>query len=381
MTANPLVLGRMGFELSTCSAGSETLLKKIIQRFGVNGRIGASRYGYELFVDLSENSSTGQFDMKNIYFRFLRQVNNSIMEDILEKESNGGLSEKDKRVISEELEKTSCSFQSKLAMFSAADVFKYFVIKSQYKMAVLSTIVSYGRDISMSHQCAIMVLGSPHNMFLFYEPYGMYNKYGFAYKEIFGKILGIFKNMEDFKSYGYATYHDYFGINKGIQNLMLDYGKAHEEDFLTRYNAIKQKLVESGVVDGGKWKYEGDDTDKTFAICTLMDYATDYPPVLRESAELYYEYSAKTCVSIFMAELTKLLMLVKSDNTRDSISQALNTWYEQFQDKTTSILLNKLDHLMRLLYDEKLKNKIYGVFENIENSPAEICEFLISEKS
>jgi len=380
MEVNPMILGRMGYEFSTCSAGSEVLLKKIIQKYGEDGNSGATRYGYEIFVDLKENASTQQFDVKDIYSRFLRQLNNSTLSDILEPESSGGLSAEDKNVILEGLVKTPCSANSRLALFSVADIFKCYLADNKYKSVVLSTIVSYGRNVNMSHQCGIMALGAPHNMFLFYEPYGMYNKYGFNYKDCFGSMFEIIGRMKTFESYKYATYHDYFGVPKGIQNLMLDFGASRQADFDPRYEAIKKKAIEKCGVSSGKWTYENDPLDKTFALCTLMDHAAHCPSILKESAELYYEYSAKTCVTIFLVETAKLMMLLKTHSDKDSISTALTSWYAQYQDKTPSAIMNKLDHLMRLLYDENTKKSIYEVFEDVTKTPSDICEFLISEK-
>jgi hypothetical protein len=377
MDTNPvLIKGRMGYEFSLCSAGSEILLKKIIQKFE-KSHSAAARFGYELFVHMKE-SDDKKFKIKDVEFQFLRQKNNNVMKEILEPEESGGVTQKEcEQITAGILEHLpGVSPTAGLALLSLADLFKYFLVnpKSKYKSVIVSTILSYGRDGNMLHQCGIMALKEPHNMFLFYEPYGLYSKYKSSYKECHKNLFSVLQKMDGFKHYKYSSYHDYFGLTKGIQGFMLDYGQGNFADFNTRYNAIKVKMGASSE----KWKYEGDTSDKTFPVCTLMDKASYKPTHVREAAQLYYEYSAKTCVSIFSVECARLMVYIEQNNTLSYIKSELASWYATFTGNPTSMLLDELDALLKVLYDSDTKNFIDETFSNLKNDPQDICQALTS---
>lgn len=379
MAINPVIYGRMGYEFSTCSAGSEILFKKIVQTFGESTQTGATRYGFEIFVDLNRESEV--FVLKNVYYRFLRQDNNPLLQNVIEPAPTG-LTQEEKDILTTSVDEIlpDGGDNTYLSMLSLADMFKVYLFGNKYKMVVLSTIMSYGRDITMSHQCGIMALGEPHNMFLFYEPYGMYNKYGASYKQCYVKLMSVFMKLPIFSKYKYSTYHDYFGLSKGIQKMMLEYGHVHEKEYLDRFRVLKKELVDDGSAPSGKWKYEGDKDDKTFSICDLMDYASGEPKFIAKSAALYFEYNAKTCVSIFLVETTKLLIFASNTNTKEYISSQLATWYKDFSDKAPSVLLTKLGILFEQLYPEDIKKEIFDAFANVKNDARDICKILVTPR-
>lgn len=379
MEANSMILGRIGYELSTCSRASEIIFKKIIQTMGEKNSIAATRYGFEINLYLKENDKTKKFDIQAIVSQFLRQTNNPMLDDILESGSRG-LSQKDKDNIKKEVdERCDGKSQTLRAVLSIADLFKFYLANpdSKYKSVIISTVIDYGRGDNMAHQCGIIALGEPHNVFLFYEPYGMYEKYSFKYDYCVTQFLSIFQIVDPFHKYTCETYHGYIGAKKGIQSFMLEYGAAHKEDFLKKYEIIKKKAVKSGLVPSGKWKYEGDDTDKTFSLCTLMNYTSYIPEILKESSELYAEYSAKTCVSIFLVEVFKILIIIEKNNTKEYLSQEIKKWYSNFEDKSPSVLMSKLEHIFSFLYGSA-KKEIYDLFSDINKNSYEICSILTS---
>jgi hypothetical protein len=379
MATESVIYGRMGYEFSTCSAGSEILFKKIIQTFGESSQTGATRYGFEIFVDL--NIEEEVFVLKNVYYQFLRQTNNYLLQNVIEPEPTG-LTQEEKDILTAAVDEIlpEGDESAYLSMLSLADMFKVYLADNKYKMVVLSTIMSYGRDITMSHQCGIIALGAPHNMFLFYEPYGMYEKYSKSYKQCYVKLMSVFMKLPIFSKYKYATYHDYFGLPKGIQKMMLEYGKEHEKEYLDRFKVLKKELVDDGSAPSGKWKYEEDKEDKTFSICDLMDYASTEPKFIAKSAALYFEYNAKTCVSIFLVETAKILILASKTNTKEYISSQLANWYRDFSDKASSVLLTKLGILFKHLYPEETKKEIFDAFANVENDARDICKILVTPR-
>jgi hypothetical protein len=377
MATDPVIYGRMGYEFSTCSAGSEILFKKIVQTFGESTQTGATRYGFEIFVDLNVESEV--FVLKNVYYQFLRQKNNSLLENVIEP-AHVGLTHEEKNILTTSVGEIlpNGGENAYLSMLSLADMFKLYLFDNKYKMVVLSTIMSYGRDITMSHQCGIMALGAPHNMFLFYEPYGMYKKYGASYKQCYVKLMSVFMKLPIFSKYKYSTYHDYFGLPKGIQKMMLEYGHKHEKEYLDRFKVLKKELVDDGSAPSGKWKYEDDKDDKTFSVCDLIDYASGEPKFIAKSAALYFEYNAKTCVSIFLVETAKLFILTSKKNTKEYLASQLAVWYQDFSDKAPSVLLTKLGILFKHLYPEEGRKEIFDAFANVENDASDICKILVT---
>jgi hypothetical protein len=377
MDTNPVIHGRMGYELSTCSAGSEVLFKKIVQTFGESTQTGATRYGFEIFVDLSIENEI--FTLKNVYYQFLRQTCNPFLKNVIESPPTG-LTEEEETILHSAVSEIlpNSNNNAYISILSLADMFKVYLLSNKYKMVVLSTIMSYGRDITMSHQCGIMALGAPHNMFLFYEPYGMYEKYDASYKPCYDKLMSVFIKLPIFSNYAYSTYHDYFGLPKGIQKMMLEYGVIHEKEYLEQFNVLKKELVEIGSVPSGKWKYEDNEVDKTFSVCNLMDYASTEPKFINKAAALYFKYNAKTCVSIFLVETAKLFIFAANKNTKKFISSGLATWYKEFSDNAPSVLLTKLGILIKFLYPEDIKREIFDTFANLNNNANDICKILTS---
>jgi hypothetical protein len=377
MDLNSIIYGRMGYEFSTCSAGSEILFKKIVQAFGEPTQTGATRYGFDIFIDL--NIDNNKFTLENVYYKFLRRDNNPILQYTLENAPIGlTIEEKDilNNSIYENLPDSNTDIY--IAMLSLADMFKVYLSSDKYKMVMLSTIISYGRDITMSHQCGILALGAPHNMFLFYEPYGMYEKYGLSYKSCLDKLMSVFMELPIFSKYKYSTYHDYFGLPKGIQKLMLEYGDANEKEYLEKFKIIKKELVDKGLAPIGKWQYEDNKNDKTFSVCNLMDYASSKPEFISKSAALYFKYNAKTCVSIFLVETAKLFIIASEKNTKENISYQLKSWYKDFNNNAPSVLLIKLGTLFEKLYPADIKKEIFDTFANVENNASDICKILVT---
>jgi hypothetical protein len=377
MSTDAVIYGRMGYEFSTCSAGSEILFKKIVQTFGESTQTGAARHGFAIFVDLNVESKV--FILKNVYYKFLRRTNNPLIQNVIGPATKG-LTQEEKDILAASVGKIlpNSGLNAYISIESLADMFKIYLFENKYKMVLVSTIMSYGINIMMSHQCGIIALGAPHNMFLFYEPYGMYKKYGVSYKQCYAKLMSVFIKLPIFSHYGYSTYHEYFGLPKGIQKMMLEYGDAHEKKYLDRFKILKKELVDNGSAPSGKWKYEDDKDDKTFSICTLMDYASGEPKFIARAATLYYEYNAKTCVSIFLVELSKLLIIASKINTKEYISTQLAEWYQDFSDKSPSVLLTKLGIVFKNLYSKHIQKKISDIFANLENDASDLCKKLVT---
>jgi hypothetical protein len=370
----------MGYELSTCFRGSGLVFKKLTQKFEAS-RICATRYGFDLKVQMQLSD---EFAISHISGEFAKDIG----LDILEPAESGGLNHAERAAIATGAHRVSKATEEAstmseepdaTAMLSVADLFKVFLAGPRpYKSVIVSTIVNYGVDASMSHQCALMALGPPYNVFLFYEPYGLYAKFGKSYKHCFRDILGIFTRLDNFRHYSVGMYHDYFMKgSQGIQGMMIDQARENRQVFAAEYNRIKRLMGATGT----PWKYENDEYDKTFEGSTLMEMASDHPEVIEAAAILYRNNSAKICVSIFLVESARLMhALSEVDQFGPAhVPNYMSRWYQNFSTRATAKLLTELSVLVGSLYP-KIRQEIFAAFRNPRNSASDICRLLTSSQ-
>lgn len=359
-----IIQGRMGYEFSTCFGGSALVFKKIVNKFEKSHTC-AARYGFELFIQLEKQPDL--FRLDDIHYRFLNVDNNPVLSDVLEPR---GLTVQEMRAIEDKTSEISDRSESILAMQSIADLFKLYLVSNLYKSVIVSTIVNYGVDATMSHQCSIVALGHPHNVLLFYEPYGLYAKFGIPYKHCLVRLLSIFtESVEGLSQYRCTGYHEYFMLRQGIQGMMIDQGRMNRDIFLSEYNRIK------GIMGASEpWKYENDEYDSTFAVSTLMSKVSNSPRFVEDAAVLYGQHSAKTCVSIFLVESARLLHELSTGSDLGSIRLNLRRWYGTFSSNATSMLLSELVIMIGALYANR--KEIFAAFRNPANSASDICKYL-----
>lgn len=374
---NKAILGRIAYNFSICHNSTDIIFKKMIQQNSEKNKILATRYGYKFRLFLEKDN--GNFKLDSIGSKFLKVVNNPLLDDIKESPENGGATDKEINIIlnkvSEKLGSVNENYRRSIS--SIFDIMKFYLDnkKSVYKGIIIPTILYYGKDALMAHQTSIIILKHPHNVILFYEPYGLYKKYDIKYDNCILEFLSIFKSVKAFEKYDCKTYHDFFNFKKGIQGYMIDYGKKNENDFLQKYKKIKKKAVDEGLVPAEEWITEGNKNDKTLALITLMNYASKNPSMLDESAKLYAQYSAKTCVSVFLIETLEFLSILNKTNKLNEISKNLRNFYSKFKESPSIELINQIDSLFKSLYKEK-RNFIYNEFKNYNNTNKSICEKL-----
>lgn len=365
------IKGRMGYEWSTCSRGSEALFRKIVQKYGEPNKIAATRYGFELFVYFEKDTESSKtFRLDNVGSSFLRDDDSSLLSQVIEDDS-------DYAPIKEYCSKNGFHY---LSLASVVDLFDVFVLSGIYQSVVVSLIISYGADVKMLHQAGLICLGSPHNKILLYEPYGMYKKFGAEYITPVRSIIAEILKIHKFSEFTFDTYHSYFSIPKGIQNLMLEYNERNREKFLPKYKEIKCRLLGSSEEKVSShvnavdeiWDHENDEVDKAFEVVTLMKKA-DGTQEVNNAARLYYQYSAKTCVSIFLVEMTNFMIFIKSGNTLSHIQISLSSWYREFVNEPTPAILDKLYDLIVEMYGDK-SEQIFEQFSEL--SSKKICENL-----
>lgn len=325
-----MIQGRMGYEFSMCSPASSDFLRRITLHYEPDF-ICSPTFG-TLYIDMKTNDNS--FQIAEVYC----DIPGDMPDEI-----------------------TTPAKTIYPAILPVASQFKN---AKKYKVSAVSTIVNYGKDPHMSHQCAIYRIGSPHNIFLFYEPYGLYVKYGIDYRNVMKSFINAFTKITAFNHYTCDIYHDYFRLPKGIQGIMLDQGFANKSEFLREFTKIRQKITS----DPAKWQYEDSTDDATFVASTLMSKVANRPELVREASILYRNNSAKICVSIFLVETMFLLKCVRHS---ESISHKLRQWYITFLGGASARLLRLLYRLVKFLYPNY--RHIYDQFADPNQSPAQIC--------
>ena len=356
----------MGYEFSTCFRGSDLVFKKIVEKFG-HDQICASRHAFTLNVQLKVSS---KFELAEIYHTGDLELGDA---------DYANLATADIDTITVAAKDISDSGESVVAMLSIADLLNSSLAGAHpYKSVILPSIVNYGVDASMSHQCALMAFGAPYRSFLFYEPYGLYEKFGKSYKHCFRKLLEVFTRLDSFKHYHIGMYHDYFRLGPGIQSMMIDQARENRAKFSVEYNRIKGLMGEADI----PWKYENDDYDKTFEGSTLMSMASDKPEFIEDAAVLYRNNSAKICVSIFLVESARIMYALSQINEfgPDHVHQYISEWYQNFSKRATARLLKELFVLIGSLYP-KTRYEIFEAFRNPNNDASDICQILTSPDS
>jgi len=171
----------------------------------------------------------------------------------------------------------------------------------------IPVVVDFGIDKNIVHQCALLACPADRE-FIFYEPYGIYTKYGRDYTD----------TMRGYKpAWSFDTFHHKFGRPKGIQTYLLEFGAASPT-----YNADLRRVldglaavpelaaaVRDEIADDADPVVATDRTYGTLHIAVAVYAAaavatTAGSTELVDSAlELYGKYSAKICVPITLAEM------------------------------------------------------------------------------
>ena len=189
--------------------------------------------------------------------------------------------------------------------------------KPQYQYLFLPVIVDYSIDVGLVHQCAIIV--DLHNgVFLFYEPYGQYVKYGAEYYSAVKEFLNLYKLPSKYYlssgELNYHTWHEYFDLPRGIQIILLkmhnEKKNQYEQDkaiflqhVLEQNSAEHAKLISRIAIDKNLPVHMD---DYTFDTLNILDFFTKYQVSNKLEADalyIYYKYNSKTCVTITITEL------------------------------------------------------------------------------
>lgn len=247
----------------------------------------------------------------------------------------------------------------------------------QFKYILFSVILDYGIDIGLVHQASLLV-DIANSEFIFYEPYGLYYKYGASYanvlsefiKKIPSKLLPAFyKNNQ----LNYITYHEKFGLSEGIQQKMIrinnDNVKFFKQDVEQLYNEINkselsrtQHIIRKINSDTNPVKL----TDLTYDSILIVEYFLEHPYNIKiedKALQIFGNYNSKTCVSITITEMSNFLSLMlnyqSSDVNDANITQKIQAYHNKFkQNPNKQLLVCLYEIILSLNKSEQILNAI-----------------------
>lgn len=351
--------------LSTCPRLQDLMFLAFIKKHEKNKTV-CSKYFYDICLHMHKNDNVYKLDHADINFLENSIIPNYMIDDIL-------LNFNQSAGLTQTYQALHFSFLALIVMYS----------NSAYKYLFVPIITDYSVDSSLVHQCGLVV--DLHNgLFLFYEPYGVYQKYDATYVSGMAEFLQQYQFPDKFYSNGQLnldTWHNYFGLSTGIQTILLHAHNAISQEFEndkikymdelkvmspTHYTQIADRL------ERGKNRPVHKD-DLTFDTMEIAGYFGNHLPlndvVEINALQLYYKYNSKTCVTITITELDyffeNLANLPKSEQ-----ATRLAVYYDEFAKLKNQKLFMRLDEFISNGLNSEVVNSL------AENSLANICSML-----
>lgn len=389
-TKNQLTQAKIAFLLSTCNKLSSKLFVQIFKTFE-NSQTMSMKYYYELYINLDLIKENNKFILKSITESFLDFISssnrlNKIILNFDNKFSN--LNEYNKESLYNNY--TNAFLKPNLNNFhilTPLNMINKF-LKCGYKYIFIPLILDYNQDKGLVHQCAIIINIQPGlGEFIFYEPYGLYNKYNADYSEpinIFFQIYYEFLPSNIFHNktgkIRFTTYHKkFYEGNYGIQNIMLL--KNNSRDFETKfYNLLNKmdknflKLKEKILNLYKNDKNPVNKTDNTIIILNTLTEFNKYNPKIENANEyieiwnemylLYHSYNSKTCVTITIVELFNFF-------NNFSSPEIIHEYIDKYK-KTDIPNIILLEDIHKIIKTTECKNYIDIINET--NNTKKICQ-------
>jgi hypothetical protein len=308
---------KFAYLLSSCHELTDEVMKLMIDQH-VDSKTVSTRHYFNLFINLKEPESTGQFAIKDLYCKFANS-DDAIILEALQYHNNTLISQNEMSTIHKNLVNSDIilTYYQLVSIFSIATLIKMYNGISKYLF--IPIIIDYGRNKKLVHQTALIIDMSQNQLkFIYYEPYGLYEKYGKSYEKCIGQLFNCFNNFNG-NSITYITYHDMFDMSDmGIQKIILDTNNSNVDvfniemtslielfniDFLNVLNINIQPSIDY-LSDKTQCIIDILHTIDTFDINKLSnDQKNKYFKHLNTALKLYYRFNSKNCVSITVIEL------------------------------------------------------------------------------
>ena len=189
---------KLAYLLSSCHLLPSLLFKNLINKFAKT-QIVATRHYFNVFIKFKKHEKSYLID--SIEYDFIGQYDD-LINIIFTKFVSDNL--KPIPYINIRNLVSSNYKNSLLCLLNIKALIKYF--SNNYNYLFIPIIINYGTASYINHQTAL-IINLKEKIFLFYEPYGKYSKFGLSYIN----TMRIFCNNID-NTYNYDTYHNYFNL-------------------------------------------------------------------------------------------------------------------------------------------------------------------------
>jgi hypothetical protein len=389
--------------LSSCGHIQDVMINSLIKNHE-KGRVACGKYFYEVYIYLKKQGDVFKYDGAS--FNFLRDsdYDTATMDAVISAFNKMGGINSETGMYAEDI--YAASFLALINLYS----------RQPYKYIYISVIIDYGMNSGLTHQTALIV-DVQRGQFLYYEPYGKYEKYGARYSGAILEFLQQYRFPDKYYTGGqvgnrgqggnlglgsngnndgsrsnrgtlkYDTWHNYFGLPNGIQTILMHAHNATRDQFETEKNALMDELKRRSLPNYNKLTaklYADKDhpahkDDYTFDTLKIMGYFVDTPITVNEEAdrhylehkalELYFKYNSKTCVTITLVEMNYFFTYLHN-LTRQEQSAELSKYYAEYGKYKNHKLVGELDKFIHTALN-------YNKVHNWASNPiGEMCDLV-----
>lgn len=382
---------KLAYLLASCHQFTDSFMVALTKQY--NNTV-ATRYYFTFNINLYEPKTSNEFAVKDVSFEF-DSSDNPVLAAAIQSYNNEILSYEMPEINNNLLKQNIIlDIQQLVGVYTIAALIKYYTSHG-FPYTFVPIILNYGRNTNLVHQTALIIDNNTSTC-MYYEPYGKYEKYNKSYKDAVCKFFTIFDELnlfgtsEPMKS---VTYHEFFGFNEGIQNIILNQNNKYADEFKQSYQESLGKLSQAFPTHNfNNLIYnitQTHDNDKNIKILAILAYVENmtidnldntqtkiYDEVLKEVLEQFYLYNAKTCVTITLIEMNELFKYTYNNpeqKTAYDAKQHLEHFYDEFKiDRPNVVLLDKLYELLSVF---KTINVIQTIIHKNNHSFA-ICNDL-----
>jgi hypothetical protein len=398
---NMHINAKLAYLLCTCGKFGDAFMSELCKQYEGSKTV-ATRHYFNLCINLYEPTSElykDRFAVSDSNFKFAGS-DDPLLAETLQLHNNEVLSWEMVKIY-ENLKKQNISLDAYqiVGLYTVASLIKYYK-DAGFKYIFIPITLDYGRTSHILHQTALLI--DFEGRFLFYDPYGTYQKH----EKDYGKsVCEFFHVFDDCSLFGDSTapdkpacvtYHEFFGVgygDGGIQNILLNRNNARVSSFNKEYDQtvaeIKEEFPTFDLSDDDATQDTQDHTFKILDLLFKFDYAninktltsdggklTTYERLLHKVLEHYCCYNSKTCVTITLVEMNEFFKYTETSKTTNEIAFKINNLYNEFKiTAPNKILMSKLNSLLNIFKNsEELSNIITN-----SNHISETCSRLFTK--
>ncbi len=372
--ASNIQSAKLAYLLASCHKFNDSFMTAMAKQYSTKV---AMRYYFTLYITLCEPDDSDQFAVKDSHFEF-DGSNEPVLKSAVQMHNNEVLSSEMKTIYDNlQTQNINLDLYQLVGVYAVAALVKAYNGREKYSF--VPVVIDYGRSSNMVHQTALIV-DHRRKTFMFYEPYGAYEKYGKSYRECIRKFFAIYTGVGLFlngspidssngeKDEKSVIYHDLFGQSQGIQAIIMEKNNLYVDEFNAAYKktleTLSDNFSEYGFGATPKMISEKlivSDKDKNIRILDLLfqvehlgakpipeDKKELYKTLLYESLEQFYWYNAKTCVSITLIEMNEFFAAnVDSEGDVQANADRVARLYAEFDvGRPNQVLMQKLHSLI-----------------------------------